>query len=104
MRNAIDHGLDTPAERIAAGKQAEGVVRLSAEHRGGRLLICVSADGRGINRERVMAKAVERGLIAHDEQLSAAETDTLSLAPGFYTAQAVPHISGRGLGMDLLRP
>src|SRR3546814_8558092 len=80
IRNAIDHGLETPDERIAAGKQAEGVVRLSAEHRGGRILICVSDDGRGINRERVLAKAVERGLIAPDAQLSDEEIDHLLFA------------------------
>src|SRR3546814_8398070 len=60
IRNAIDHGLETPDERIAAGKQAEGVVRLSAEHRGGRILICVSDDGRGINRERVLDRKSTR--------------------------------------------
>src|SRR3546814_14545444 len=95
----LDHGLETPDERIAAGKQAEGVVRLSAEHRGGRILICVSDDGRGINRERVLATAVERGLIAPDAQLSDAEIDNLSFAPGFSTAQAAAKHSGRGAGL-----
>lgn len=103
IRNAIDHGLETPEERLAAGKPAEGVVRLSAEHRGGRILICVSDDGRGINRERVFAKAVERGLIAADAQLSDEEIDNLIFAPGFSTAQVVSNISGRGVGMDVVR-
>lgn len=103
IRNAIDHGLETPEERIAAGKPAEGVVRLSAEHRGGRILICVSDDGRGINRERVFAKAAERGLIAPDAQLSDEEIDNLIFAPGFSTAQVVSNISGRGVGMDVVR-
>lgn len=103
IRNAIDHGLESPEERIAAGKAAEGVVRLSAEHRGGRILICVSDDGRGINRERVFAKAVERGLVAPDAQLSDEEIDNLIFAPGFSTAQTVSNISGRGVGMDVVR-
>jgi two-component system chemotaxis sensor kinase CheA len=103
IRNAIDHGLETPEERLASGKNAEGVVRLSAEHRGGRILICVSDDGRGINRERVFAKAVERGLIAPDAQLSDEEIDNLIFAPGFSTAQVVSNISGRGVGMDVVR-
>ena len=103
IRNAIDHGLESPEERVASGKSAEGVVRLTAEHRGGRILICVSDDGRGINRERVLAKAVERGLIAPDAQLSDEEIDNLIFAPGFSTAQVVSNISGRGVGMDVVR-
>lgn len=103
IRNAIDHGLETPEEREAAGKSPEGVVRLTAEHRGGRILICVSDDGRGINRERVYAKAVERGLIAPDAQLSDEEIDNLIFAPGFSTAQVVSNISGRGVGMDVVK-
>ena len=103
IRNAIDHGLESPEERVASGKSAEGVVRLTAEHRGGRILICVSDDGRGINRERVFAKAVERGLIAPDAQLSDEEIDNLIFAPGFSTAQVVSNISGRGVGMDVVR-
>ncbi|MBK5263713.1 MAG: chemotaxis protein CheA [Alphaproteobacteria bacterium] len=103
IRNAIDHGLETPEDRTAAGKSPEGVVRLSAEHRGGRILICVSDDGRGINRERVLAKAIERGLIGADAQLSDEEIDNLIFAPGFSTAQTVSNISGRGVGMDVVR-
>ena len=103
IRNAIDHGLESPEDRLASGKNAEGVVRLSAEHRGGRILICVSDDGRGINRERVFSKAVERGLIAPDAQLSDEEIDNLIFAPGFSTAQVVSNISGRGVGMDVVR-
>ncbi|MCF8709865.1 chemotaxis protein CheA [Rhizorhapis sp. SPR117] len=103
IRNAIDHGLETPDEREAAGKSPEGVVRLTAEHRGGRILICVSDDGRGINRERVYAKAIERGLIAPDAILSDEEIDNLIFAPGFSTAQVVSNISGRGVGMDVVK-
>lgn len=103
IRNAIDHGLESPDDRVAAGKSPDGLVRLSAEHRGGRILICVSDDGRGINRERVLSKAVERGLVAADAKLSDEEIDNLIFAPGFSTAEAVSNISGRGVGMDVVR-
>lgn len=103
IRNAIDHGLETTEERIAAGKPPEGVVRLSAEHRGGRILITVSDDGRGINRERVLAKAIERGIVAPDARISNEEIDNLVFAAGFSTAQEVSSISGRGVGMDVVR-
>lgn len=103
IRNAIDHGLETPEERIAAGKNPEGRVRLSAEHRSGRILICVSDDGRGINRERVLAKAVERGLVAADAKLSDEEIENLIFAPGFSTAATISNISGRGVGLDVVR-
>ncbi|MEK6638573.1 MAG: chemotaxis protein CheA [Pseudomonadota bacterium] len=103
IRNAIDHGLETTEERIAAGKPPEGVVRLSAEHRGGRILITVSDDGRGINRERVLAKAIERGIVAADTRISNEEIDNLVFAAGFSTAQEVSSISGRGVGMDVVK-
>lgn len=103
IRNAIDHGLETTEERIAAGKPPEGVVRLSAEHRGGRILITVSDDGRGINRERVLAKAIERGIVAPDARISNEEIDNLVFAAGFSTAQEVSSISGRGVGMDVVK-
>jgi two-component system, chemotaxis family, sensor kinase CheA len=103
IRNAVDHGLETPDVRIAAGKAAEGVLRLSAEHRSGRILISIADDGAGINRERVLAKAIEKGLVAPDAQLSAEEIDHLIFAPGFSTAQTVSNISGRGVGMDVVR-
>jgi two-component system chemotaxis sensor kinase CheA len=103
IRNAIDHGLEGPEERIAAGKDAEGKVRLSAEHRSGRIMICVSDDGRGINRERVFAKAVERGLVMPDAKLSDEEIENLIFSPGFSTAATVSNISGRGVGLDVVR-
>ena len=103
IRNAIDHGLESPEARLAAGKPAQGVVKLSAEHRGGRILICVSDDGGGINRERVRAKAIERGLITAETQLADEEIDNLIFAPGFSTAETVSNISGRGVGMDVVR-
>ncbi|WP_230483524.1 chemotaxis protein CheA [Sphingomonas sp. Leaf21] len=103
IRNAVDHGLETPADRKAAGKEAEGVVTLSAAHQSGRIVITVADDGRGIDRARVKAKAVERGIIAPDAPLSEEEIDNLIFAPGFSTAATVSNISGRGVGMDVVR-
>ncbi|NQV80757.1 MAG: chemotaxis protein CheA [Alphaproteobacteria bacterium] len=103
IRNALDHGIETPEERMAAGKVAEGTVRLSAEHKGGRIVIELSDDGRGINRERVREKAIEKGLIQSDAVLTDEETDMLIFAPGFSTAASVSNLSGRGVGMDVVK-
>nr|WP_314433189.1 chemotaxis protein CheA [uncultured Brevundimonas sp.] len=103
LRNAIDHGLETPEERIAAGKPAEGMVRLAALHRSGRIVIEITDDGRGINRERVRRIAVDKDLIAADAVLSDDQVDNLIFLPGFSTADAVSDISGRGVGMDVVK-
>ncbi len=103
IRNAVDHGLESTEKRIETGKPEEGTVRLSAAHRSGRVVIEVSDDGGGINRERVRAIAVEKGIIAEDAQLTDAETDNLIFAPGFSTATEVSDLSGRGVGMDVVR-
>ncbi|WP_298697139.1 chemotaxis protein CheA [uncultured Brevundimonas sp.] len=103
IRNAIDHGLEAPEARHAAGKAEEGTVRLSAQHRSGRIVIEVADDGRGIDRERVRAIAVDRGVIAADAVLTDEEIDNLIFAPGFSTAEAVSDISGRGVGMDVVK-
>ncbi|WP_267382436.1 MULTISPECIES: chemotaxis protein CheA [unclassified Sphingomonas] len=103
IRNAVDHGLEMPDERVAAGKPAEGVVRLAAEHRSGRIVISVSDDGRGIDLPRVRTKAIERGIIAADASLSDEDIENLIFAPGFSTAASVSNISGRGVGMDVVR-
>ena len=103
IRNAIDHGLEDVEGRTAAGKPKEGTIRLAALHRSGRIVIEVSDDGRGINRERVRKIAVDRGLIAADANLSNEETDNLIFLPGFSTADTVSDISGRGVGMDVVR-
>ena len=103
LRNAIDHGLEGPDERIAAGKPPEGVVRLAALHRGGRIVVEVEDDGRGINRPRVREIAISKGLIAADAVLTDEETDNLIFLPGFSTAATVSDISGRGVGMDVVR-
>jgi two-component system chemotaxis sensor kinase CheA len=103
IRNAVDHGLENPEQRVAAGKPPEGAVRLAAAHRSGRVIIEVSDDGAGINRPRVLQKAIANGLIAPDVQLSDSEIDNLLFLPGFSTAQAVSSISGRGVGMDVVK-
>ncbi len=103
IRNAVDHGVETPAERIAAGKSAEAVITLSARHRGGRIVIEVADDGRGIDRGRVLQIAVNKGLVAADANLTDDAIDELIFLPGFSTAAALSDISGRGVGMDVVR-
>jgi two-component system chemotaxis sensor kinase CheA len=103
LRNAIDHGLESPDERRAAGKNPEGVVRLAALHRSGRIVIEVQDDGKGINRERVLSIAVKKGLIAPDLQLTDEEIDNLIFLPGFSTADKISDVSGRGVGMDVVK-
>lgn len=103
LRNAIDHGLETPEERLAAGKPAEGSVRLAALHRSGRIVIEIGDDGKGINRERVRGIAVSRGLIAEDAVLTDDEVDNLIFLPGFSTAETITDVSGRGVGMDVVK-
>ncbi|WP_454718050.1 chemotaxis protein CheA [Caulobacter segnis] len=103
LRNAIDHGLESPEERKAAGKNPEGVVRLAALHRSGRIVIEVSDDGKGINRERVFGIAVKKGLIAPDLTLTDEEIDNLIFLPGFSTAEKISDVSGRGVGMDVVK-
>ncbi|MEM9837667.1 MAG: chemotaxis protein CheA [Pseudomonadota bacterium] len=103
IRNAIDHGLESSEDRKEAGKDSVGVVSLSAAHRSGRVVIEVSDDGAGINRERVRSKAIEKGLITEDTVLSNAEIDHLLFAPGFSTAAEVTNLSGRGVGMDVVK-
>ncbi len=103
LRNAIDHGLETPEEREAAGKPVEGTVKLAALHRSGRIVIEITDDGKGINRKRVRAIAEERGLVAPDQILSDDEVDNLIFLPGFSTAKEITDVSGRGVGMDVVR-
>jgi two-component system chemotaxis sensor kinase CheA len=103
IRNSVDHGIELPADRLAAGKSEEGTVRLAAEHRGGRIVIEVRDDGAGINPDRVLKKARERGLVGPDAVLSDDEITNLVFLPGFSTAEAISDISGRGVGMDVVR-
>ncbi|MEQ1705080.1 MAG: chemotaxis protein CheA [Rickettsiales bacterium] len=103
IRNSVDHGIESPEARIAAGKPEEGTINLSASHRGGRIIIEIRDDGAGINRAKVLAKAREKGLIAADYTPSDEECDNLIFLPGFSTADVVSNISGRGVGMDVVR-
>ncbi|MEM0946024.1 MAG: chemotaxis protein CheA [Pseudomonadota bacterium] len=103
IRNAVDHGLEKTEDREAAGKPAEGIVTLTAAHRSGRVLIEVADDGGGINRARVKAIAEDKGLIPPGQELSDGEIDNLLFLPGFSTASSVSNISGRGVGMDVVK-
>jgi two-component system, chemotaxis family, sensor kinase CheA len=103
IRNAMDHGVESASERLSAGKPAEGLITLSAEQKGARIFVRVSDDGKGIDRPRVRAKAIAKGIIAADAVLSDEEIDQLICAPGFSTAETISSISGRGVGMDVVR-
>ncbi|WP_010219728.1 chemotaxis protein CheA [Sphingomonas sp. PAMC 26621] len=103
IRNAVDHGVESVAERLAAGKPAEGLIKLSAEQKGARIFVRVSDDGKGIDRPRVLAKAIEKGIVSPDAVLTDEEIDQLICAPGFSTADTISSISGRGVGMDVVR-
>lgn len=102
IRNSADHGIETPDKRIAAGKSETGTIRLSAEQAGGNILIIVEDDGAGINRERVVSTARDKGVVGPDQQLTDEQIDNLIFAPGFSTASEVSDISGRGVGMDVV--
>ena len=103
IRNAVDHGLEVPEVRRAAGKPEQGEIRLCAYHRSGRVLIEVGDNGGGINREKVRTIAITKGLIPEDAVLSDAEIDQLLFLPGFSTADKVSNLSGRGVGMDVVK-
>lgn len=103
VRNALDHGLESPAERLAAGKPEEAVLRLSAQHDSGSIVITIADDGRGISVSRVLERARMRGLVAPDAELSLADIHKLIFEPGFSTAETVSDVSGRGVGMDVVR-
>ena len=105
VRNAVDHGIESPADRVLAGKPAEGCVRLKAFHQSGSVVIEVADDGAGIPMERVLAKAVERNLVTPEQAAGMSEREALQLIflPGFSTAAAVTTVSGRGVGMDVVR-
>jgi two-component system chemotaxis sensor kinase CheA len=103
LRNAVDHGLETSEKRLAAGKDEEGQIHLSAAHRSGRIVIEVSDDGAGINRPRVRDIAVKKGLIPADAPLTETEIDNLLFLPGFSTSDSVSNISGRGVGLDVVK-
>ncbi|HEX7097049.1 MAG TPA: chemotaxis protein CheW [Acidimicrobiales bacterium] len=105
VRNAVDHGIETPEERRAAGKPVEGVLRLRAYHEGGQVIIEVSDDGAGLDHAAILEKAVERGLVSSEQasRLTDREIANLIFLPGFSTARAVTNVSGRGVGMDVVK-
>src|SRR5262245_55460671 len=105
VRNSADHGLETPEQRRAAGKPERGLIRLSAYHEGGYIIIRVADDGRGLNTERIRAKAVAQGLVSEGDaaKLSEAQIHKFIFAPGFSTAAMITNVSGRGVGMDVVR-
>jgi two-component system chemotaxis sensor kinase CheA len=103
VRNSMDHGLETTPERIAAGKKEEGTITLNAYHQGGNIVIEVADDGAGLNEEKILQKAVEKKLVPEKNNLSPEEIHQLVFLPGFSTADAVSDISGRGVGMDVVR-
>ena len=102
VRNSIDHGLELPDARVAAGKDGTGTITLAASHQGGHIVIEVADDGRGLDRDRILAKALERGLVVPEKPTDAQVWD-LIFQPGFSTADAVTDLSGRGVGMDVVR-
>lgn len=105
VRNAVDHGIETPAERRAAGKPEQGVIRLHACHQGNEVVIEISDDGRGIDSAAVLAKAVGHGMLPQEQASRMSEADVMGLIfePGFSTAEQVSEISGRGMGLDIVR-
>jgi two-component system chemotaxis sensor kinase CheA len=105
VRNAVDHGIESPEARVAAGKAPEGVLRLRAYHEGGQVNIEISDDGAGLNADRIRAKALERELVTREQldRMSEREVVNLIFVPGFSTAEKVTNVSGRGVGMDVVK-
>lgn len=103
IRNSVDHGLETSEARVEAGKPAQGTIKLEAAHRSGRVVISLSDDGAGINREKVRAIAESRGLVRPEDDLTDSDVDNLLFRPGFSTAESVSELSGRGVGLDVVR-
>ncbi len=103
IRNSIDHGIETPEARIASGKSRQGSLHLSAEHSGAHVLIRIADDGAGLDKDQIRARAVEKGLVPQNSEQSEKEIFSLIFAPGFSTAQKVTSVSGRGVGMDVVK-
>ena len=102
VRNSLDHGIESPEQRIAQGKDPQGTITLQAAHQGGNIVIEVADDGAGLNRDRILAKAREKGMTVSDN-ISDAEVNQMIFAPGFSTASMVTEVSGRGVGMDVVK-
>jgi len=103
VRNSLDHGIELPEDRIAAGKPELGTVELNASHRGGNIIIEIKDDGKGLNKEVLLNKAIEKGVVSHDAVLSDQQIYELIFGAGFSTAETVSDVSGRGVGMDVVR-
>ena len=103
LRNSLDHGIETPADRVEAGKASKGTIRVSASHSAGDVLITIADDGKGIDPDKIRAKAVEKGLIAPDAEMDRNAIFNLIFEPGFSTAAQISDVSGRGVGMDVVR-
>jgi two-component system, chemotaxis family, sensor kinase CheA len=103
VRNSLDHGLETPEQRTATGKSPNGTIELGAFHEGGSIIIEVRDDGAGLNKKKILQKARERGLVAADQELTDDQIDNLIFMPGFSTADQISDVSGRGVGMDVVR-
>ena len=103
VRNSLDHGLEMPDERLAAGKSETGTVQLNAFHKGGNIVIEIRDDGRGLNRDKILSKAIENGIVPEDHDLSDKQIYELIFQAGFSTADVVSDVSGRGVGMDVVR-
>ena len=103
VRNSLDHGIEMPDIRVANGKPENGTLHLSAAHEGGNVIIKVEDDGAGLNREKILSKAIQKGIVPANEELSEDRIDNLIFQPGFSTAEEVSDVSGRGVGMDVVR-
>jgi len=103
VRNSLDHGIEMPEERVKAGKPEKGTVRLNAYHQAGRIVIQISDDGKGLDPERILVKAVSKGLVKPDQSLTENEIFNLIFAPGLSTKEEASNLSGRGVGMDVVK-
>ncbi len=103
VRNSLDHGIEAPEDRVKSGKSETGVIELSAFHQGGNIIIQIKDDGAGLNKRKILSKAKEKGLVSKDERISDEQIYDLIFRPGFSTADVVSDVSGRGVGMDVVR-
>ncbi len=103
VRNSLDHGIEEPADRVASGKSETGTIELNAFHQGGNIVIEIKDDGKGMDKDKLLSKAIEKGLVSEDDMLSDKQIYELIFMPGFSTAEVVSDVSGRGVGMDVVR-
>ncbi|MDT8282403.1 MAG: chemotaxis protein CheA, partial [Gammaproteobacteria bacterium] len=103
VRNAIDHGIESPEKRISAGKNEEGIISIKATHEGGYIVLRISDDGKGIDPEKILSKAISKNIVSSNDTLSETQIFNLIFQPGFSTAEVVSDVSGRGVGMDVVK-